>query len=69
LLDGSELDDNFVSSDFFFGVKGQFIFDLEKVRVDIVDFALDFCYFFAEIFLLAFFYEEQFLGLVQLLFL
>ncbi len=69
MLDASELDDNFVSSDFFFGIKGQFIFDLEKIRVDIVDFALDFSYFFAEIFFLVFFKEERFLGLIQLLFL
>jgi hypothetical protein len=69
LLDGSELNDNFVGSDFFFGVKSQFIFDLEKIRVDVVDFALDFSYFFAEIFFLAFFYEECFLGLIKLLFL
>ena len=69
MLDASELDDNFVSPDFFLHFEGQFIFDLEKIRVDAVDFAIDFSYFFAEIFLLAFFYEECFLGLIQLLFL
>jgi hypothetical protein len=51
LLDGSELDDNFVGSDRFLHVEGEFLFDFEKVRVVIVDFFLDFGDFFANIFL------------------
>jgi hypothetical protein len=55
LLNGSELDDNFVSSHRFLHFESEFLFDFEKVKVDIVDFLLDFGNFFANIFLNIFF--------------
>jgi hypothetical protein len=55
LLDGSELDDNFVGSHRLLHFESEFLFYFEKVKVDVVDFLLDFGNFFADIFLNIFF--------------